>query len=289
MKQVYLDNTKIHDSQSINPYYLQPLMEGLEMPELRLGSSELPGQHGAIVGNHLYGSRLITLRGRIRAGTITEYRARRRALEQAVGIRTYQGNVLPRTLKLLTMDDLWLQTEVYTRKFTMDEQYMSHGEFSLELLAPDYRFLSMNETVEVIHVFSGGGWGLPMDLTTGLDMSVGGDTIGNTGEILNHGNAPASPNFLLVGQMEDPSLVNQTTGEQLSLNYNLSDGDYIEIDTNLSTVRHINGSVITNIQQYFAGSFFELQPGANVLKLTVTSNNSAAKVYVRYRNSYLGT
>lgn len=293
MKQIYLDNFKIHDYQGAAEYYLQPLMEGLDLPELRLGSSELPGQNGAIVGNHLYGGRLITFRGRIRSGSVVEYRQRRRAIEQAVSIRTYQGSVRPRILKLLTMDDLWLQTDVYTRKFKMDEQYMNHGEFSLELFAPDYRLLDVNEQVRTINVFSGGGW----DMSVGgdgwalpLDMSVGGGgSESSVEELFNPGNAPASPNFLLVGQMEDATIINQTTGEQLALDYNLLDGDHIEIDTKLRTVKKISGGVITNIQQYFSGSFFELQPGNNVLKLVVASNNAAAKVLVRYKASYIGT
>lgn len=288
MKQIYLDNFKIHDYQGTPEYYISPRIEGLDMPEIRLGKSDLPGQHGAIVGNQLYGGRLITIKGQIRQGSIVEYAQRRRALEQAVSIRTYQGRTMPRTLKILTMDDLWLQLDVYTRKPVLDIYYLNHGEFSIELFAPDYRLLSMTELSQAIQVFSGGGWGVPMDLTTGLDMSVGGDVIGNSEAIVNEGNAPSSPNFLFVGQMENPTLINQTTGEQLAFTYPLLDGDFIEVDTKLKTARHINGSTITNIQQYFSGSFFQLQPGNNVLKLSVVSNNSAAKVYVRHRASYIG-
>src|SRR4051812_41181224 len=116
MKSIYLDDFQLHSYNSNINIWVQAPVEGLEFPELRSISFDRSGEHGAVVNNVLYSSRLITLNGRIASNTLAAYEQKRRALEAAAKITQDEfGIVEPKILYFTTMDDLEFQVEVYLK------------------------------------------------------------------------------------------------------------------------------------------------------------------------------
>ncbi len=282
MQSVYLDDLQIHSLTSEIGFALTEQIVGLESPAIRLPTFERPNSDGAFVPNHLYGGRLISLKGVVYGDSQAVYRARRRSLEAAVSIKRYSGILMPRLLKFTTMDDLELQVSVYTRKFELPDEHLDIGNFRLDLFAPDFYLYSQEEHHQDINIFSGGGMAIPMGIP--MDMSVASTILEF---VVNAGNADAYPRLRFYGPIEDPVVTNVTTGEQLSVDYTVADGDYLEVDTSLRTAKHVSGGTETNVLQYVTGDFFRLVPGSNTLKLDVATIDDGF-LSLWWRDSYLG-
>lgn len=286
MKNIYLGTTKIHDNIASSGLSVEPKIQGLEMPDVRLPFYERPNADGAIVPGHLYSGRLITLNGLVLADNVADYRAYRRELEAAVSIRRdSEGNYLPRTLKLTTMDDLALQVDVYTRRLKFDDVNLLHGRYSLDLYAPEFALLSQAVQNTVIAAFSGGGMPIPMPIP--MDMSVGGST---SATLVNNGNILSYPSITITGPVVNPTLINEQTGQTIDLTYELTDSnEMIIIDTLRRTVIYYAtaGGSPVNIRGAMEGDFITLQPGNNVIKLILAST-SDGKAAFSWRDSYLG-
>lgn len=92
--------------------------------------------------------------------------------------------------------------------------------------------------------------------------------------IINAGNADAYPILRFHGAIEDPVATNLTTDEQLSIDYDVSGGDYIEITTQRNTAKHVTVVTETNVLQYVTGDFLKLAPGSNTIKLDVAASDT---------------
>lgn len=286
MKNIYLDNTQIHDNSDRIGFVIFPDIQGMEIPTVRLPSFNRPNLDGAFVPNQLYGGRLISFIGKVYADTIATYRTRRRTLEAACQIKRVSGILAPITLKFKTMDNLLLQVEVYTRKFTFKDKQLLHGNFRLDLFAPSVYIESQELYSENLFIFSGGGMGIPMGIP--MDMGVGGDVQ----VVLNNaGNIDTYPAVTFNGVMQNPTLTNETNGDALSLTYNLtSTSQRIEIDTVNRTALYFSSPTAdgVNVRQYVSGDFLTLQPGNNNLKLVVAAYNSTGYANLAWRDAYSG-
>jgi hypothetical protein len=288
MKTAYINSLQIHSNSDTSlGFYLRPNIQGLEMPDIRLPSFERPNVDGAFVPNQLYGGRPITLEGRVSGnGSITTYRTRRRQLEAVTRIYRPSDVLTPVTFKFTTMDDLDLQVEAYTRKLTFADVEMNHGNYVLDLYAPNLRILSQTLKQQAIYIFEGGGMGIPMAIPS--DWSTGSST---ESAVNNEGNHDAYPYFIIYGTIEDPQITNTTTGESFSLDYTLTAStERIEVDVRNRTVVYYAsaGATGTNIRDKFTGDWFELSAGNNTLKLTVVDTTDTGYALVQWRDSYIG-
>lgn len=286
MKNAYLNNLQIHDNTQNIGYWLKPNIQGLEMPAIRLPIVERPNFDGASVPNQLYGGRAITLEGKVVGSTVAEYRSRREALISAVKIYRPAGVLTPITFKFKTMTDLELQVEVFSRKPTIPDKFLTSADYSLELFAQDYRIFSQELHQIRLNIFEGGGMSIPMAIP--MDMSVGGSV---ETSVNNAGNIPSRPYIVIYGSIEDPTISNQTTDESFSIDYTLTTSDErIEIDMETRTVLYYSSPTATglNIRQYFTGDWFELEPGNNTVKLTVAEVTDTGYAEVRWRDAYIG-
>jgi hypothetical protein len=128
----------------------------------------------------------------------------------------------------------------------------------------EYPFLQDQFLVtSTAYVYGGGGMAIPMIIP--MDMGGGGS---NEITINQGGNAPAYPQFLFTGPLQNPSLMNVTTGETLNISYSLASGsNKILVDTFLRTVLIDPYITALNGRQYASGDFWVLPPGANVIRL----------------------
>jgi phage-related protein len=286
MKTIHIDTFQIHHNAGNGGYMVNKNIQGLEIPSIRLPSFDRPNVDGAIVPNQLYGGRLITLEGKVMGNTVADYRQKRRDLENAVSINRVAGILYPRTLKFTTMDDLNLQVEVYTKQLTFPDTEMLFGNFQLNLFAPSLYLLSQTQHIQSIYGFTGGGFSVPAEIP--FAMNVGG---GSPAVLNNAGNTLAYPLITLTGPLNNPSIVNETTGEQMDIAYNLdTSAKYITIDVLNRTVLYYSafGATPTNARQYLTGEFITLAPGNNSVKLVLAAYNADGVAQFTWRDSYTG-
>lgn len=286
MKTIYLDSTQIHSNTDNSlGFIVSPEIQGLEQPSIRLPSFDRPNVDGAVVPSQLYGGRLITFNGKVYASDVATYRTRRRTLESAVNIKKIiTGGFNPITLKLTTMDDLALQVEVYTRKFDFPDKLLMAGNYKVEFFAPTLYLVSQAIRSQIVYVYDGGGMAIPTAIPTPFNANASALSILN-----NAGNVDAYPQIIITGPLDDPAITNESTGQVLNLDYTLTSGQYIAIDTDLRTVLYYSGvgASPTNIRDKMTGDFITLSPGNNTIKLAVAAF-AAGNAQFSWRDSYSG-
>lgn len=108
----------------------------------------------------------------------------------------------------------------------------------------------------------------------------------NTTSITPTGSEPSYPILTLTGPVENPVIENTTTGQKIVLNYSLAAGSTLVIDTKNSTVR-VNGTTnVYNTFDFASSEWWNLVPGANVIKFTAASMGTTANLKIEYRNNW---
>lgn len=259
--------------------YLIKKLAGFDFPQVRVGVIDRGNYHGARFSNAYYGRRVMSVDGEIIGSSPEDYELKRRAMEEALCL--YDG---VKQLNITTKSGLLLKADVVVNS-QFEAPYEAgkaiRGEFRIELVAP-YPFLkSLDENNEEILILNSGGGAIPMAIP--FSLALGSEV---SEPIENLGNGHAFPTVRIHGTIENPSLINQTSGKTLSITYDLAtDGDYIDLDFYNRTAL-LNGT--TNVMQYVSGEWWTLAPGENSIKLTVASAGSAAKAAFEWNDSYLG-
>lgn len=259
--------------------YVFSSLTGFDMPSVRVDVKPRGSFEGARLGMYNYSYRVMRVEGMIYANGKADYETKRRAMQQAF---TVTGGL--KTLTIVTRGGSTYEVDCMVQS-ALSQDYksgqMAHGTFRLELVAPfPYIYSNTEETIE-ISTFSGGGGEIVMS----IPFSLGN---GGTGlqTITNNGTSTIYPELIFYGDIESPSLQNQTTGETINVNYDLpSASDFVRINTYDRTALY-NDS--TNIAGSISGTWITLQPGDNQLSLSGTGAAPSAKVAVIYKDSYLG-
>ena len=258
--------------------YIFGNLTGFGFPSLKVDIKERGSTHGADLGVKLYGRRVMGIELEIIGKNTTDYETKRRALELACDITRGLQRIYITTRSGIEVICDAIVTGDFDLPYTKGQMIFS--SVRLELTAPYPFFNSKDQKSSLISLWSGGGWGLPFELP--LDMSCGGDVIAN---VINDGNTKSYPIITLYGQLEDATLTNETNDEAFSIDYDITDGSQVVIDTFNRTII-LNGT--TNLRQYFSGDWLSLDSGSNGIKLTATTYGYNALVLITYRDSYLG-
>lgn len=140
--------------------------------------------------------------------------------------------------KLEFKDDDNSEWYIWAKVYTMPDYEHERGEpvitFSLQLYAPDPLVLSKNAKTESGNYGLFGGVNLPVELPTDLAGSL------NYIECENEGNFAAKALITVEGEIENPKVMNLTTGRYFKLNLSMVAGDILIINTNDNTVE-LNG------------------------------------------------
>jgi hypothetical protein len=124
--------------------------------------------------------------------------------------------------------------------------------------------------------------------STGLSLTPSNSA--TTTEITNNGTATAAPVFRLYGGIGGPQLTNQATGEVLSLpDLTIAAGDFVDIDVAARTA-YLNGVPGNSVYRYIdwsVSTWWEFQPGQNLLALAAASQDSNASLLVQFRERWL--
>lgn len=258
--------------------YLLGDSSGFASPSLKVDVKERGSSHGADLGKYFYGRRVFSVNLGIVGKNVTDYEDKRRALESVFDISA--------GLKRLTINTR-SGISVYSDVIVTGELDLPYKKGSvvfsdarIELTAPFPFLMGVNEKVSIINVFSGGGFEAPFEVP--LDISCGGDIITT---LDNLGNTKSFPIITLYGELEDPTILNETNGDTFTLDYSIANGSNVKIDVYNRTVI-LNDT--TNIREYFSGDWLTLESGINGLKLVATVYGENSKVFVNFRDCYLG-
>lgn len=151
---------------------------------------------------------------------------------------------------------------------------------AVQFLATDPTWYSATLSSQVMNLSvapSGRGFDKSFDYGWGGTATAGAYTITNLG------GAPTKPTLTLTGPLTNPVLTNETTGEELELTYTLGVGEELTVDFDAATIM-LNGTA----SRYYAksaGSFWEIVPGDNIIRLSAQSGSGAATL--EWRDAWL--
>jgi hypothetical protein len=130
--------------------------------------------------------------------------------------------------------------------------------------------------------------GFTFDLTFDLTFA-GGGVIGET-TVTNVGNADSWPLLRIYGPCTNPTVRNQTTGQELSfLGLTINAGEFLEINTRARTVLYL-GSTSQPRYQYLdfsTSEWWSLHPGVNVIRFTPDTYSVPATLEIDWRDAWL--
>lgn len=263
-----------------NGYFLGD-HQGLSSPTLRVDLKQKGNSHGAVLGSKLYGERKIKIAGELIGTNPTNYEELRKEIIETCALHNGLKDLLITTKSGLEVKADYIVESV---ELPYKKGSVIRGDFDISLSCPYPFFKGVTDKSEEIFPFGSSGGAIPAAIPYAL-TSGGGSAVNceNSGNIYSH------PIFKIYGEIENPSILNDTTGKSLSLTYTIPSGKYVEIDVFLRTLKLSSGE---NLRQYLNVSDDEfwvvLEAGDNNMKLTGTNPSGSAKLVVEYNDSYLG-
>lgn len=161
--------------------------------------------------------------------------------------------------------------------------------FSMTLLCPMPFWLDTYTESEEMADWVG-GLAFPLQLPM---MFAGRSTKVNT-VLHNAGDVETPLTFEFIGPCTNPKVINADTGEFIKVNRELAEYEKLVITTDFGRKRvrlfNLYTGEETNAFNYIdlGSTFFQLQPGNNQLSYDADIGKETAKVWIRWRNRYLG-
>ena len=208
-------------------FYLNPDLDGLTgLPEIRSSNGVNGGYDGGWTSTQLWGARLITIRGLIVDKDGSAVETKRKQLAKLVG----QGKKDPLTLKFVSEAGRTYTCTVRTTNCTMALQNVySRQEYQIQLRADDPLLYDDggDDVQATLRVQTDSeGFDIPFDIP--LDISSGADPV-----VVDAGEDANYPIITMYGELHSPTIVNQTTNQQLQLGADLggSSLEWTEFET----------------------------------------------------------
>ncbi len=251
---------------------------GLGLPPVRTSEGLYSGRDGGYIGSQFYGSRDISIPGKVWGRTVAEFEQRRLLLQNAVATKTI-------TLTIIT--NAGSSYIIFCNLIKLDIPFSNNPlvcSYNLELIAADSIIYdnsvsgSMSVTVNPAR-----GGGITWPITWPITWAAGSQptTVNNTG------NAIIYPTITLTDKMTNPTITNQTTGQFFTLTgLTTTAGDVLKIDMNNRTVLLNGGSVLPFVTN--ASSWWPLLPGNNSINLTTNDGTDTTVATVSWRSGYRG-
>ena len=215
--QLTLESSTTSLSLNSDSIYLNPEIDGLAgLPEIRTTSGVNAGYNGGWTSAQFYDARLITIRGVISNSDISVVEDRRKALVGLLG----QGRKEELTLHFVTAGGNSYVLNCRTISCEMALSGLARKqEFLIQLRADDPLIyddgaLATEAIVNVRRALGG------FQIDFGLPLYIGG---GVNEPLVENGNETVYPVINLYGPLHSPTIINQTTNQQMQV---LTDLDY---------------------------------------------------------------
>lgn len=152
----------------------------------------------------------------------------------------------------------------------------------IQLYCPSPFWLDPAETSEEIVTWIGG---IKFPLVLPTKFATKGPKKIN---IINQGDSETPVRIEFFGPATNPKIINHTTGEHIQVNRTLSPDDVLVITTDFGRKRvEINGQNVFNWID-LSSTFWQLQPGDNIVEYTSDDEVEPAAVKISYYNRYVG-
>lgn len=250
---------------------------GLELPNVRIFSYDLPGENFGLHTNALYGKRSFALQGMVIGIDAEDFIAKRNAFITALNILSG-----PQALTFTLSNG---QTKQITAVLTMLDFKPQPGipvaapfNASFEAAFPYLESTTLYTTSMGLALPGGGK--VPPDT---MPAAIGKGS-GQASQITNSGNAPTYPTARISGPITNPAIHNANTSSELRFELTLASGEYLDIDYKRKTVIDHTGR---NRYATLSGTWSSLPPGTTVMKLIAESTDIAAQLAVSWRDSFL--
>jgi hypothetical protein len=240
--------------------FLVEEVTGFDSPNVRQDIEDLPEQDGAVAGNYFFGSRPITIKGKILASTAAFRNTSVISLQRAL-----RGMTSSSTLSVTGVPAL-PDMQVYCR---LDNVRITGGyikDFILSLVCPDplmYSSALHTQTASGLIAVSGVAFPIVFPANFG----------GGSGAVLsltatNAGNYDSAPTIRLTGPINSPQVKNATTNETLYFDgVIIATSEYVDIDMAGHTAVKNDGTNLYGRVRFPGSTWWRLAPGANVIEL----------------------
>lgn len=159
----------------------------------------------------------------------------------------------------------------------------------IQLYCPNPLWLDEFETSEEMADWIG-GFAFALQLPT---MFAGRSSRQNK-VIHNAGDVDTPIRFEFLGAAKNPKIVNADTGEYIKVNRTIGDNEKLIITTEFGNKKVVLKNLITGEETNAFGwidlgsTFFQLKPGDNQLTYDADEGKENAKVWIKWRNRYVG-
>ena len=138
-----------------------------------------------------------------------------------------------------------------------------------------------------------GGFSFPLEFAPENDHKIQFASRSNHCTVVNGGTVPTPVRLTILGPAKNPSVINQTTGEAISVKKVLDEGETLTIYTKPGEKRVLltdKNQVTTSAFAYIdlQSSFFQLQPGVNELTYACENDSVLTRVIIQFRERYAG-
>jgi hypothetical protein len=254
---------------------------GLDSADVRESADLLVEADGGVHGAFYFGRRPFSLNGWLDANaefdTVMEYEDKLLAAVNAMredGTVVWQKGARPET-------GVWFRLGAPPR---ISGRWPKR--FTLPLVAADDRIVSTTINSEVI--VPGGAGGIvgytdPYSDPYGEDLDVSGQVT-----VINVGKAGARPWFTIEGPIQNPRLVNNTTGEEIRITYTLAADEFLTVETHPARRSVLLGGTTSRwgAVDNANTTWWELRPGANDIRLLSLSFTAGAELTVNWRDTW---
>jgi hypothetical protein len=259
------------------PWILEDVT-GFDSPNVRQNLEDLPEADGAVAGDFFFGSRPVTMRGRIAAATAAERNNQVVSLQRALrGLRSNvtlrsQASGLPPMQASARLDNVRV-TGGHVKEFLISLVCADPLIYSQALHAQSVLIALSNNGVPWPVVWPA-AWGGGTGDTTPLNVS-------------NDGNFDTPPAIRIFGAVTDPRVTNDTTGLTLYLDaFQLLAGEYVDVDMAARTAVRSNGQNVYDKVRFPGSTWWTLAPGSNSVALRGLQLGAGAELQVNYRDAW---
>lgn len=245
-------------------------------------------QDGEVYQNSLLQKREIEIEFIIKANNIDELLQTRKHILQVFNPKLGEGN-LYHTYKGIEHKIRCVSDGTPTMQLIGDRVY-SHG--IIRLLAFDPFFTDANLNKKVITNWKK-TFRFPLSIpSSGITYGVKAPSL--IVDILNSGDVSTGMiiEFIAKGTVVNPSLFNINSREFIKLNYSMSSGEIIRINTNygkkriISTIGNIEKNIINTLD--LDSTFLQLEVGDNLFRYDADDFLNNLEVNIYFNNKYLG-
>lgn len=281
MREIYLNNLKLHDRLLGTSHKIEANIQGLEFPSSRLSSYNRAGEDGIRITNHFAGERRITVEGVIKSTSCEEQQANRQEIEEAVIMQRVANVPVPKELKFINQlgDEYVIDVEVVNFRMPLSNQFSDR--FFIDMLAyePFIRSTTLNQANLVVASVT--GFIIPFEIPFILGSGVTGDVV-----VTNNG-ISTYPTITLNGPLTNPQVKNLTSGEFIKLNLTINSGNQVVIDVENKTIV-LNGTTNVLYTKSAGSSWWQLLNGNNTIRLSTSIAGEGGNGLMEWYEVYAG-